>query len=146
MSTGTYIVTTALQEIGAHTVMKPANPVSLENGRNKLNSYISSLQDDDIDTGAVPLLAIGDELSEPQGITNHITSNLALLLQPSHPGSQISPELRINAAKGAAMIKRKYKVTTIPRQVVRETLPKGQGNGGTYIYDDVYFQKGDSIG
>jgi len=144
MSTGTYIVTRALQKIGAHTKMKPANPDSLDNGKMVLNSYISALQDDDIDTGAVPLNAIGDELSEPQGITNYIVENLAILLEPDHPGAQISPQLRVNAVKGAAMIKRKYKVTTIPKQRVRETLAKGQGNGG--YYDSTYFDKGETIG
>jgi hypothetical protein len=146
MSTGTYIVTRALQKIGAHTKMKPANPDSLENGMMVLNSYISSLQDDDIDTGAVPLDAIGDELSEPQGITNHIVNNLAMELEPDHPGAQISPQLRVNAAKGAAMIRRKYKITIIPKQVVRETLAKGQGNKEFYYYDETYFAKGDTIG
>ncbi len=146
MSTGTYIVTRALQKIGAHTVLKPANSDSLDNGKMVLNSYISELQDDNIDTGAVPLDAIGDELSEPQGITNQIVNNLAILLEPDHPGAQISPQLRVNAAKGAAMIRRKYKVTVIPKQVVRETLPKGSGNRENHYYDDVYFGKGEEIG
>ncbi len=146
MSTGTDIVTRAMQRIGAHTVLKPANPVALENGMMVLNSYISELQDDNTDTGAVPLNAIGDELSEPQGITNHIINNLSILLEPDHPGAQISPQLRVNAAKGAAMIRRKYKITTIPKQVVRETLAKGQGNKGYHVYDDTYFQKGETIG
>ena len=145
MSTGTYIVTAALQGIGAHTKMKPANPTSLENGLMKLNSYIASLQDDNTDTGAVPLNVIGDELSEPQGITNYIVENLSILLEPDHPGAQISPQLRVNAAKGAAMIRRKYKTTVIPQQVVRDTLPKGQGNND-YYNDPTFFHKGESIG
>ncbi len=96
MSTGTFIVTSALQKVGAHTVMKPANPVSLENGFKVLNSYISNLQDNDIDIGAVPLQAIGDELSEPQGETNTIIHSLAILLESDHPGAQITNEFRRN--------------------------------------------------
>ena len=144
MSTGTYIVQSALQKIGAHSKFKPANPDALENGRNVLNSYIASLQDDATDTHAVPLRAITDELSEPLGITNYIIDNLAILLEPDHPGAQISPTLRANAVKGARMIRRKYKVTTIPNQVVRQTLAKGAGNSNRYN-DSVYFQKGDTI-
>lgn len=149
MSTGTKIVQAALQKIGAHTVMKPANPESLANGKDKLNSFIAMLQDDDIDSGAVPLNAIGDELSEPLGITNAIEDNLAIALQPDHPGSQISPRLYANAIIGMAMIRRKYKAIVIPQQVARETFPKGAGNEikeSDGYYNDTFFFKGEKIG
>lgn len=146
MSTGTYIVQSALQRIGAHTKLKPANPTSLENGMKALNSYISGLQDCNIEFGAVPLKAIGDELSEPKGITNKIINNLAILLQPDHPGSQISTDLRINANKGERDIKKMYKTYTIPKQVVRETLVKGQGNNRRSIYNEEFFDQGETIG
>jgi hypothetical protein len=145
MSIGTYIVHRALAKIGAHSKLKTANSDSLENGRVVLNSYIAALQDDSMDTGAVPLSAITDDLSEPLGITNYIVDNLAILLEPDHPGAQVSPTLRANAVKGARMIRRKYRVTVIPKQVVRETLAKGQGNN-TYPTSRTYFEKGETIG
>lgn len=146
MSTGTKIVQSALQKIGAHTKLKPANPTSLENGKDRLNSFIADLYDENIDFGAVPLNAIGDELSEPMGITNAIEDNLAILLQPDHPGSEISPRLNANAVVGMAKIKRRYKKTVIPKQVVRETLPKGQGNRTRSFNDPEYFAKGETVG
>jgi hypothetical protein len=145
MSTGTYIIQRALAKIGAHSKFKNANADSLENGRVVLNSYIAALQDDNTDTGAVPLKAITSQLSEPLGITNYIVDNLAILLEPDHEGAQVSPTLRANAIKGARMIRRKYRVTVIPKQVVRETLVKGQGNN-THSTSHTYFEKGETIG
>lgn len=145
MSTGTDIVQRALQEIKAHSPIKPAHPESIERGRKVLNGYISELQDDNIDFGAVPLEAVGDELSEAQGATNAIVANLAILLQPGQAGTNVSPELRVNAVKGAALLKRKFKTITIPRQVVRQTLPKGTGNS-RYSEDPIYFNNSESIG
>jgi hypothetical protein len=144
MSTGTYIVTRALQKIQAHSKMKPANPDSLENGFLALNSYISALQDDQIDMGAVPLEAISDELSEPQGTTNYIIANLAIILQPDHPGTQISTELRIFANKGANSIKNTYQQVDIPRPVGRSTLPRGAGNFRRR--GRIFFNKDEPIG
>ncbi len=144
MSTGTFIVKSALQKIGAHSKLKPANPDSLENGYLALNSYISALQDDDINMGAVPLNAIGNELSEPQGVTNYIIANLAIILQPDHPGTQISTELRIFANKGANSIKNTYQEITIPKPVARNTLPRGVGNFRRR--GRIFFGKGETIG
>lgn len=146
MSTGLKIIQSALSKIGAHTVAKPASPESISNGLNKLNSYISQLQDDGIAFGAVPLNAAGGDLSEPQGLTNVIEDNLAILLQPDHPGTQISPRLQVNANIGLNYMKRKYKVITIPKQVVRETLPKGSGNQRNRYYEDTFFDNGETIG
>lgn len=146
MSTGLKVVQGALSRLGAHSVAKQANPESIENGRVALNGYISQLQDDGIEFGAVPLEAVGDELSEPQGLTNVIEDNLAILLQPDHPGTQISARLQINANNGLHYMKRKYKTITIPKQVVRETLPKGAGNQGNRFHDDTFFDNGETIG
>jgi hypothetical protein len=144
MSTGTFIVTSALQKIGAHSKMKAANPDSLQNGYLALNSYISALQDDQIDIGAVPLEAIGDELSETQGTTNTIISNLAMLLAPDHPGSQISQQLRINALRGENAMKNTYQINDIPKAVVRSTLPRGAGNFRRR--GRIFFSDGKTIG
>lgn len=146
MSTGLKIVQNALSKIGAHSVPKPANPESLENGRIALNSYISQLQDDDIEFGAVALNAIGDELSEPQGLTNVIEDNLAIILQPQHPGTQISPRLQANANIGYNYMVRKYQTITIPKPVVRDTMPLGQGNKSSDHLNRVFAKEGTTLG
>lgn len=145
MSTGTKIIQSALQKLGAHSPIKPAHPESIENGRIKLNSYIAQLQDDNIEFGAVPLEAPGSDLSEPLGLTNAIEDNLAILLQPDHPGTQISNQLKVNATIGTKYMIRKYKNIVIPKQVVRSTLPKGAGNKTSY-YREEFFDNGDTIG
>lgn len=144
MTTGTKIIQGALQRIGAHTSLKPANPTSLENGMDKLNSYIAWLQDNDIDIGAVPLDAIGAELSEPLGATNIIIDNLAILLQPDHPGAEISEQLRISANKGANSLKNTYQTIEIPVPKARSTLPRGVGNFRRR--GRLFFTKGEEIG
>lgn len=144
MSTGTKIVKGALSRLGVHSPIRPANPESLEDGKDVLNSMYASWQDKGIEIGAVPLNAIGDEFSEPLGLTATIMDNLAIICQPLFPGSQISAELRSNANKGYENMLLQYQPVTIPNPVVRETLPKGQGN--RVRYDSVYFDKGDEIG
>lgn len=144
MSTGTKLVQGALKRLGVHSPIRPANPESLEDGKDVLNSMYAGWQDKGIEIGAVPLNAIGDEFSEPLGLTATIMDNLAIMLQPLFPGSQISPELRSNANKGYENMLLQYQAVTIPNPVVRETLPKGQGN--RVRYNSVYFDKGDEIG
>jgi hypothetical protein len=147
MSTGTKIIQNALSKIGAHSIVKPDNAESIENGRIKLNSYISQLQDDDIEFGAMPLEAAGDELSEPQGLTNVIEDNLAILLQPDHPGTQISSQLKINANIGTNYMVRKYQTIVIPNPVVRDTMPLGQGNKPHLgVFGGVFAKKGQTLG
>lgn len=143
MTTGTKIVHGALSRLGAHSIVRPASPESMDIGKDTLNSMIASLQDDNIKTGAVPLEVVGDELSEPLGITNTIMDMLAVKLQPLFPGTQISQDLRVNANMGYQDIIRKYQAITIPKPVVRETLPIGQGNRND---NQTFFEEGDTIG
>ena len=100
-------------------------------------------QDDNIEFGAVPLQAVGDEFSEPMGLTNTIMDNLAIELQPLFPGTQISADLRVNANKSYQDLLTKAQPITIPKQVVRETLPIGQGNKSRHR---TFFAPGEDIG
>lgn len=147
MSTGTKIVKNALKQIGAHSPVKPANPESLEDVKDLLNSLRSRWEDDSIDTGAVPLNSIGDEFSEPQGLTNTFIYNLAIEAQPLFEKATISPQLRLNANRTYNDMVRKYQSIEIPRPQARSTLPKGQGNS-TYWHhrDGQYFDDGEEIG
>ncbi len=147
MSTGTEIVGDALARIGASSPVKPANPETLETARKTLNSYIAQLQDENVEFGAVPIKALGDELSEPLGLTDIIKDNLAVRLIPLITGTQLSNQLRVNANIGGAYMKRHWRTTVIPGQVVRDTMPKGSGNRrNTRIFDEIFFNKGDTLG
>jgi len=147
MSTGTKIVQNALSDIGAHSIIKPASPESIEIGKDMLNSMIARWADDEIEFGAVPLEAAGDELSEPVGLTNTITFNLAIELHPLFPGSQISPALQVSANKTFQDMLTKSQTVVIPKQVVRETLPVGQGNKDRNIARDrTFFRAGETVG
>lgn len=146
MSTGTKLVQGALSRLGAHSPLRPAGPESMEVGKDTLNSMISNWQDDTIEFGAIPLNAVGDEFSEPMGLTNTIMDNLAILLQPQFPGTQISMDLRLNANRGYTDMKAKFQTITIPKLVARETLPKGQGNRRNGYWTKTFFNKGEEIG
>lgn len=146
MSTGTKIVQDALAKIGAHSVTFPAKPESLETGKDELNSMIAGWQDDNISFGAVPLNAIGDELSEPLGLRTTIINNLAVRCHPLFPGSQISSELVGLANRGYNEMVARYQTFTIPKPQARGTLPKGQGNERGYTRNDPFFKAGDEIG
>jgi len=146
MSTGTKLVQGALSRLGAHSPLKPAGPEAIDVGKDTLNSMYSSWQDDSIEFGAMPLEAVGDEFSEPMGLTNTIMDNLALLLQPQFPGTQISMDLRVNATRGYTDMKAKFQSITIPNLIGRETLPKGQGNQHNRYWSNTYFDKGEEIG
>jgi len=143
MTTGTKLVEGALSRIGAHSPIRPASPESIEVAKDTLNSMYASWQDDNIEFGAIPLLAIGDEFSEPLGLTNTVMDNLAIQLQPQFPGSQISPDLRVNANKSYQDLLTKAQIVVIPSQTVRETLPLGQGNNAR---SRSFFRRGDKIG
>lgn len=149
MSAGTKIILPALQRIGAHSSLSPANPESIQTAMEALNSFIAELQDDNVEMGCIPLEAPGGELSEPLGARNAIINNLAVELQPLFPGTQVSVELRSNALKGMSKIRTQWETVIIPKKIVRDSLPQGQGNKplqGNAVYGHTFFEKGDTLG
>ena len=145
MTTGTKVIQRALGHLNVHSVLSPANPESIIDGMDVLNSFIASLQDDNVDIGAVPLSAPGDDLSEPLGARNAIEYNLAVLMQPLFPGKQISPVILREAPKLLASLKRQWRTVSIPKKQVSSTLIKGSGHK-SYGYGSNYFEEGDEIG
>jgi len=149
MTTGTKIVQAALQKIGAHSPLQPANSESLDVGRDVLNAMIAQWEDNGILMGCVPLKVIASELSEPHGAKNAIIYNLALALAPDFPGAQVSSELKAQAQKSYNLIKRLWKEIEIPKRKVRGTYPRGQGHKVEYLdgfWDEIYFEEGEEIG
>ncbi len=145
MSTGTKIVRLALQKIGVYSVVNPTNSETLEDVKDELNSLLARWQDDDIDCGAVPLNAIGDEFSEPLALTSVFSSNLAVTVAPMFPAAKVSPLLISEAKKGCADMITKYQTRVIPKKQVRSTTPKGQGNR-SYWYNNNFFTEGEEVG
>ena len=146
MSIGTAIIQEALSEIKAHSVVSPANPESLETGMNVLNGMIATWQDKGIETGAVPLKEVGSELSEPLGARNGIVQNLAILLQPKFPSSQLNPLLVKNAALAYQDIENAWRIPVIPRKILNSSFPTGQGNKNYDIWDNQFFGEDQEIG
>lgn len=129
MSTGTFIIQSALQKIGAHSLPSPANPEAISLGRDVLNSMLQEWESRYIFLGAVPLNDPGDELSEPMDARNAIINCLALELQPDFPNKNTSLQsLTRNANRGEAFIKRMYRNIPIPKRGVSSTMPWGAGN------------------
>jgi len=129
VSSGTFIIQSAYQRIGAHSVAAPANPESIESGMFILNSMINLWLSQNIVMGTVPLDAPGDELGEPADATNAIIDNLALMMSPDFDNGRniVSPQLKINATLGKSLIRNLYQQIDIPDKVVSSTLPIGQG-------------------
>lgn len=146
MSIGTEIIQEALEEISAHSALKPSNPTSLERGKNVLNGMIARLQDDGVDMGCVPLKEVGSELSEPLGARNGIIQNLAILLHPKFPGSQLSPTLIANARDSLKGMRDDWKIVTIPKKKVNKSFPVGQGNTQSDTWSDPFFIEGTDVG
>lgn len=144
MSTGTKIVQTALFKIGKYSPLKPTNPETLEEVLNALNSMTAEHLDDCIDYGAVPLQALGDEYSEPQGMFNTITNLLAIECVTLFPGTVVSTELARQARIGKDKMEAKYKTLEVPNRTTGETLPKGQGNKA--YWNRTYFADGTELG
>lgn len=145
MTTGTEIVQSALENIGAHSALQPAPAEALDRSYKALNGMIAEWQDDGIDLGCVPLKVIGDELSEPLGTRLAIEYQLSLVLAPKFPGAQVSSQLLTQANKAFNKLKRRWKSTIIPKTRVRGTLPVGQGNKADR-WDDPFFEEGAEIG
>lgn len=130
MSAGTVIVQRALQMIGAHSIVSPADPDSIVLGMEKLNSMLEMWLSMGIVIGFTPLEVPGDELNEPADTRNGIISNLALELAPDfdNVAQVVSLPLQRSAKVGYANIKNLYQSVTVPEKVVSSTLPIGAGN------------------
>jgi len=130
MSTGTALVERALEKIGAHSIVSPASPESIDLGFETLGSMLEMWETRGIMLGVTPIGVVGDEVNEPADARNGIISNLALELAPYFDnGRDIVSQALIQSAKsGFSDIKNLYQVITIPDKVVSSTLPAGAGN------------------
>lgn len=135
MSTGTVIITEALQKIGAHSVVSPAAPESILMGMGELYSMMELWQDQGIKLGVTPLEVPGDNLNEPPSARSAIVSNLAIMLAPSFDNGRniVSADLKAAATRGYNDIKVLYQETTIPNKGFSSTLPLGAGNARIYV-------------
>lgn len=142
MSTGTEIIQRALQMIGAHSIVSPADPDSIVLGFERLNSMLEMWLSLGIVIGFTPLGVPGDELNEPVDTQGGIIANLALQLAPYFDNGKgiSSAELSRDARLGYHNIKNLYQKVSIPNKIVSSTLPIGAGNsrGG---HRRVFFRK-----
>ena len=130
MSTGTRIIQDALKLIGAHSVVSPAGPESIEDGRVALNSMLEMWNSKNIQIGTTPLEVAGDELNEPADCRNAIVQKLAIEVAPLFDNGKlvVSPELRALAKVNFQDVRSLYGKLTIPRKVLSSTTPTGAGN------------------
>jgi len=130
MSSGTEIVKKALQKIGQHSQISPANPVSIENGVDVLNSLMQLWLSQGIDLGIVPILEPGNDINEPMDSTQVIINSLALELAPDYDdgNSNVSETLKNNARRGFSRLSGLYRVKVIPDKIISSTTPLGAGN------------------
>ena len=130
MTVGTKIIQASLQQIGRHSVVKPAIPESITTGMNTLNSMLQLWLSNDIDLGITPLKVPGSQLNEPLDAKQVIIDNLAVLLWPNFDNGNrpLSQTLNRNAKVGLIAIETLYLNHTIPDKVISSTTPLGAGN------------------
>lgn len=147
MSTGTFIVESALKRIGAHSIVQPAAPETITEGFNILNSMVMMWLSDDIDIGIIPLKVVGNDIGEPADTTNGIINNLAIELSPDFDNGKVivSQDLRNLALKQFTLIKNLYQIVEVPLKVVSSTLPLGQGNRTGFSRQRVFKGVGGTI-
>lgn len=150
MSTGTFIIESGYKLIGVHSVVKPASPEDIEDGKNRLNAMLQALQTKGILLGIVPLQEVGDELGEPMDATNAIIDNFALQSAPNFDnGKQIvSPELRINARSGMALLNSHFRETCLPVKKLSTTTVRGSGHRryGRYRVNGIFMGNDNEVG
>lgn len=130
MTIGTKVIKGALSKIGAHSLVSPAEPETIVEGMETLNTMIQLWRSLGILEDIVPLEVPGDELGEPADARNAIEDNLALALTPLFDNGKAvaSPMLVRNAKVGFQDLEALYGVYSIPQKVPSSTLPKGAGN------------------
>lgn len=130
MSIGTVIIKSALKNIGAHSLVAPADPSDITDGKDVLNSMLQSWIMRNVSIGITPLNVPGDELNEPADTTNGIVYNLALAMSPRFDNGKtiVSKELRDLARSEYAWIEGEYYRIFVPAINVSSTLPRGAGN------------------
>lgn len=147
MSTGTALIEHALKQIGAHSIIAPADPESIVLGMGTLNSMLQAWLTNNIDLGVAVIDAPGDEVGEPLDARQGIIDNLSVALVPlfASQNVRVTPELKANARNGFNAIKAAYQVPTIPDKTVSSTLPRGQGNTHGRFMDNVYSGSGATL-
>lgn len=143
MSSGTFIIKSALKRIGAASVVQPAAPETILEGRDILNSMLQMWLTQGIDIGVVPLDSPGEELGEPLDTRNAIIDNLAIMLAPDFDNGTVivSRDLKGNARSGFAWVKQQYRPAIVPPRQVSSTTAKGQGNAGRFGTREFFQEK-----
>jgi len=147
MSSGTFIVQSALQEIGAHSLAAPATPEAIQNTANRLNKMLQRWFSWGIKIPFSPLDAPGDELSEPADTTEAIIFNLAIDVSggfSNGASATVSPDLRRNARVTFAQVKQIYRELIVPSIQISSTTPRGQGNING-LRNRIFFEEGEEL-
>ncbi len=143
MSTGTALIEDALKENGVVSIVVPSSPEQITDGMNKLNSMLQQWVTQNIFLGTVPITEPGQAVEEPVDARNAIVFKLAILLANLY-SVPVSADLRGNAAREFAIIKRNYQKLEIPDKILSSTLPLGQGNAKG-IDARVFHKKGSTL-
>jgi len=130
MTIGTVLIEDALRRIGAHSIASPAEPETIVDGMDILNSMLQNWMSWGLNIQTIPIAEPGEEVSEPIDAKNAIIDNLAVLMSPNFDNgiSVVSEQLRTNARMGFNQVKTLYTKFTIPNKVPSSTLPLGAGN------------------
>lgn len=146
MSSGTFIIRSALKRIGAASIVQPAAPETITEGRAILKSMLQLWLSWGIQIKFAPLDEPGDELGEPLDTRNAIIDNLALMLAPDFDNGRgnVSEQLKNNARAGLSQVKQIYRPLTAPNKGATSTTPRGIGNING-VNSRVFFDEGEEF-
>ena len=147
MSIGTDVIHGALRKIGAHSAVSPAEPDTIVEGMQTLNSMLAIWRSLGVMQDLVPIEVPGDELGEPGDARNAIEDNLAICLAPNFDNGKVivSATLERNARVGFHYLETLYGKYNIPKKVPSNSLPKGAGNSKGNNYDSPFFEEGETL-
>ena len=134
MTTANDIVTPALQALGVHSEVLPADPSLFEVGRKRLVSLLEDLAADSIELGTTddPIVlptTLATDIDEQNGARQGLIDVLAQrLCGPTRTPE--TGEINREATRGLRDLKRRFRVQETPNIVPSRLMPIGSGRRG----------------
>lgn len=140
MSTARDIVAGAMEICGAHSPVKPGSPENFQRMFKVLQSVLNIYTAQGVAMGITLPNAIGDQLNEPDSVTEALKTIVAVQGAPSiRKSTSITPEIKKLAKAYRQSLRTQF--APQPGQQFPDTLPVGSGNpsrpiGPTFYPDE----------
>jgi hypothetical protein len=130
MTEAVTLVKRSLFLIGAHSLVNPAPPETLNLGVDMLNEMLAEWLEEKVDLGTVEATEQTTDIQEPAGTINGITNNLAVRMGPA-TRTAVPDDVRLEAVESYERIRKRYEAKDepyVPDVTPSRLLPVGQGS------------------